>query len=90
MRHVRLRVPHTDSGEVLDGEQGMGKLMCGEGGRERAPGTGIDDHPYPVRLGSQRFGSALVPTGNLQLKKKQYAKDFGPIDPECTCPTCRK
>nr|XP_031293113.1 queuine tRNA-ribosyltransferase catalytic subunit 1 [Camelus dromedarius] len=28
--------------------------------------------------------------GDLQLKKKQYAKDFRPIDPECTCPTCQK
>lgn len=41
-------------------------------------------------LPMQRFGSALVPTGNLQLKKKQFQKDFGPIDPECGCPTCKK
>ncbi|XP_025771544.1 queuine tRNA-ribosyltransferase catalytic subunit 1 [Puma concolor] len=40
--------------------------------------------------GKERFGSALVPTGNLQLKKKQYEKDFRPIDPECACPTCQK
>lgn len=38
----------------------------------------------------QRFGSALVPTGTLQLKKKQYEKDFRPIDPACACPTCQK
>lgn len=38
----------------------------------------------------QRFGSALVSTGNLQLRKKQFQKDFRPIDPECSCPTCQK
>lgn len=31
-----------------------------------------------------------MPTGNLQLKKKQYEKDFRPIDSNCTCPTCQK
>ncbi|KAF5914353.1 hypothetical protein HPG69_000464 [Diceros bicornis minor] len=40
-------------------------------------------------LMGKRFGSALVPTGNLQLKKKQYERDFRPIDPECACPTCQ-
>lgn len=41
-------------------------------------------------LFSQRFGSALVPWGSLQVKHKQYAKDFQPIDPDCQCPTCKK
>lgn len=59
------------------------------------PGRGLEglgahaihdlDLPCP-----QRFGSALVPTGNLQLKKQQYAKDFSPINSECPCPTCQK
>lgn len=38
----------------------------------------------------QRFGSALVPWGSLQLKNKQYAKDFRPIDENCACPTCQR
>lgn len=38
---------------------------------------------------SQRFGSALVPWGSLQLRQKQFAKDFQPIDPNCHCPTCK-
>uniref|UniRef100_A0A8C7WN17 Queuine tRNA-ribosyltransferase catalytic subunit 1 n=1 Tax=Oryzias sinensis TaxID=183150 RepID=A0A8C7WN17_9TELE len=38
----------------------------------------------------QRFGSALVPWGSLQVKQKQYAKDFLPIDPDCHCPTCKR
>lgn len=41
-------------------------------------------------LYSQRFGSALVPWGSLQVKHKQYAKDLQPIDPDCHCPTCKR
>ncbi|ERE75844.1 queuine tRNA-ribosyltransferase-like protein [Cricetulus griseus] len=53
-----------------------------------ALGCDMFDCVYPTR--TARFGSALVPTGNLQLKKKQYAKDFSPINSECPCPTCQK
>ncbi|MBV98709.1 Queuine tRNA-ribosyltransferase, partial [Eschrichtius robustus] len=53
-----------------------------------ALGCDMFDCVFPTR--TARFGSALVPTGNLQLKKKQYEKDFRPIDPECACPTCQK
>lgn len=53
-----------------------------------ALGCDMFDCVYPTR--TARFGSALVPTGNLQLKKKQYAKDFSPIDSGCPCPTCQQ
>ncbi|XP_018610123.2 queuine tRNA-ribosyltransferase catalytic subunit 1 isoform X2 [Scleropages formosus] len=53
-----------------------------------ALGCDMFDCVFPTR--TARFGSALVPWGSLQLKHKQYAKDFQPIDPECTCPTCRR
>uniref|UniRef100_A0A2K6S1Y2 Queuine tRNA-ribosyltransferase catalytic subunit 1 n=1 Tax=Saimiri boliviensis boliviensis TaxID=39432 RepID=A0A2K6S1Y2_SAIBB len=52
-----------------------------------ALGCDMFDCVFPTR--TARFGSALVPTGNLQLRKKVFEKDFGPIDPECTCPTCQ-
>lgn len=35
-----------------------------------------------------RFGTAIVPSGLLQLKKSQFAGDQRPIDPDCRCPTC--
>ena len=38
----------------------------------------------------QRFGSALVPTGLLQLKQEKYKKDFRPIDKDCKCSTCER
>ncbi|XP_036616702.1 queuine tRNA-ribosyltransferase catalytic subunit 1 [Trichosurus vulpecula] len=53
-----------------------------------ALGCDMFDCVFPTR--TARFGSALVPTGNLQLKKKQFAKDFRPIDEACTCPTCQR
>ncbi|XP_064427196.1 queuine tRNA-ribosyltransferase catalytic subunit 1 isoform X5 [Mirounga angustirostris] len=53
-----------------------------------ALGCDMFDCVFPTR--TARFGSALVPTGNLQLKKKQYEKDFQPIDSNCACPTCQK
>lgn len=72
------------------GRRGRG---CCRGGQS---GGGASEHEDLVDPSSlpppfpQRFGSALVPTGNLQLKKKQYEKDFRPIDSNCTCPTCQK
>ncbi|KAM9097174.1 queuine tRNA-ribosyltransferase catalytic subunit 1 [Sarcophilus harrisii] len=53
-----------------------------------ALGCDMFDCVFPTR--TARFGSALVPTGNLQLKKKQFAKDFRPIDEACMCPTCQR
>ncbi|XP_042200637.1 queuine tRNA-ribosyltransferase catalytic subunit 1 [Callorhinchus milii] len=53
-----------------------------------ALGCDMFDCVFPTR--TARFGSALVPWGSLQLKNKQYAKDFQPIDTECNCPTCQR
>lgn len=53
-----------------------------------ALGCDMFDCVFPTR--TARFGSALVPWGSLQVKQKQYAKDFQPIDPDCQCPTCKR
>ncbi len=44
----------------------------------------------PSLLPLQRFGFALVPTGKIDLRKKEFAADFRPIDAECLCLTCRQ
>ncbi|CAB3368594.1 Hypothetical predicted protein [Cloeon dipterum] len=51
---------------------------------------GIDmfDCVFPTR--TARFGCALVPSGQLNLKQKAYASDFLPIDDECDCSTCAR
>ncbi|XP_029862821.1 queuine tRNA-ribosyltransferase catalytic subunit 1-like [Aquila chrysaetos chrysaetos] len=53
-----------------------------------ALGCDMFDCVFPTR--TARFGSALVPWGSLQLKNKQFAKDFRPIDENCDCPTCQR
>lgn len=53
-----------------------------------ALGCDMFDCVYPTR--TARFGTALVPSGHLLLKKDIYAKDFRPIDENCKCSTCRQ
>lgn len=38
----------------------------------------------------QRFGCALVRTGQLSLKQKKYENDFRPIEEDCDCTTCQR
>ncbi|XP_060517767.1 queuine tRNA-ribosyltransferase catalytic subunit isoform X2 [Cylas formicarius] len=52
-----------------------------------ALGVDMFDCVFPTR--TARFGCALLMTGQLNLKKKQYAKDFNPIDKDCSCTTCK-
>ena len=53
-----------------------------------ALGCDMYDCVFPTR--TARFGSALVRTGQLQLKSKQYQTDLNPIDKDCTCLACQK
>lgn len=50
---------------------------------------GIDmfDCVYPTR--TARFGTVLTARGNVNLRHKDHEKDFGPIDPDCSCFTCK-
>jgi queuine tRNA-ribosyltransferase len=41
----------------------------------------------PTRLG--RNGCAFTRRGRINLKNAQFFDDFGPLDPECDCQTCR-
>ncbi|KAH8865783.1 Queuine tRNA-ribosyltransferase catalytic subunit 1 [Schistosoma japonicum] len=53
-----------------------------------ALGCDMFDCVYPTRTG--RFGNALVPWGQLNLRQAKYATDFRPIDDNCSCPTCSR
>ncbi|XP_077413670.1 queuine tRNA-ribosyltransferase catalytic subunit 1 isoform X3 [Vanacampus margaritifer] len=77
------------------GVQDLSDFQCAPHGRYAvdlvvcvALGCDMFDCVFPTR--TARFGSALVPWGSLQVKQKQYAKDFKPIDPDCQCPTCQR
>ena len=36
-----------------------------------------------------RNGMLFTKRGPLVIKKQRFERDFGPIDPECTCKVCR-
>jgi queuine tRNA-ribosyltransferase len=50
-------------------------------------GMDMFDCVFPTRNG--RNASLFTRDGQLNLRNGQYQKDFSPIDPECTCYTCR-
>jgi queuine tRNA-ribosyltransferase len=51
-----------------------------------ALGVDMFDCVLPTRLA--RHGAALTPKGRLNLKNARYRRDFGPLDPECSCEAC--
>jgi len=55
----------------------------------KAVGEGIDmfDTCVPTRFG--RHGSAFTHSGKINLRNATFAKDFSPIDKECSCSVCR-
>lgn len=55
----------------------------------RAIGAGVDlfDCVLPTR--TARMGTAFSSEGRLNLKNARFTRDFGPLDPECTCSTCK-
>ncbi|MDQ0061308.1 tRNA guanosine(34) transglycosylase Tgt [Paenibacillus harenae] len=50
---------------------------------------GIDmfDCVLPTRIA--RNGTTMTSTGRLVVRNAQYAEDFGPLDPNCSCYTCK-
>ena len=54
----------------------------------RAVGVGVDmfDCVLPTRTG--RMGTAFSSQGRMNMRNAKYTRDFGPLDPQCTCETC--
>jgi queuine tRNA-ribosyltransferase len=52
-----------------------------------ARGVDLFDCVLPTR--NARNGSVFTRTGPLVVKNAIYARDFGPLDPDCQCDTCR-
>ena len=51
-------------------------------------GVDMFDCVLPTRLG--RNGSMYTSRGRINIRNNRFVKDFGPIDPECGCPVCRR
>jgi len=50
-------------------------------------GVDMADCVLPTRIA--RNGTTLTSHGKLVIRNAKYAKDFGPLDTECDCYTCR-
>jgi len=52
-------------------------------------GAGVDmfDRVLPTR--NARNGSLITSGGKIAIKNAKYAEDGGPLDPQCSCLTCR-
>ncbi len=54
----------------------------------QAIGLGVDMFDCVLPTRTARMGTAFSSAGRMNLKNAQYARDFGPLDPACTCPVC--
>jgi queuine tRNA-ribosyltransferase len=52
-----------------------------------ARGVDMFDCVLPTRIA--RHGTLMSSQGRINIKNAKYEQDFGPIDPECDCSTCR-
>ncbi len=50
-------------------------------------GVDMFDSVLPTRMA--RNGTVFTAAGRLRLLKHELERDMGPIEPSCTCPTCR-
>lgn len=50
---------------------------------------GIDLFDCVIPTRHARNGHLFVPGGSINIRNAAYARDLGPIDPECRCYTCR-
>jgi len=54
----------------------------------QAIGLGVDMFDCVLPTRTARTGTAFSSTGRMNMRNLQYARDFGPLDPTCTCSTC--
>ena len=52
-------------------------------------GAGIDMFDCVMPTRNARNGSLFTSRGKVAIKNAQYASDQGPLDPDCSCLTCR-
>ncbi len=51
-------------------------------------GMDMFDSVYPTRMA--RHGSVMTHRGVLNMRNAQFASDSKPLDPDCSCPVCRR
>jgi queuine tRNA-ribosyltransferase len=56
----------------------------------RAVAMGIDMFDCVLPTRNARNGCLFTSQGRILIKNAAYAEDPGPLDPNCSCPTCRR
>ena len=56
----------------------------------RAVREGVDMFDCVLPTRTARMGTAFSSTGRMNMRNAKYTRDFGPLDPACTCPVCQK
>ena len=54
----------------------------------RAVALGVDMFDCVLPTRTARLGTAFSSEGRLNLRNARFARDMGPLDPQCGCPTC--
>lgn len=54
-----------------------------------AIGMGVDMFDCVLPTRTARLGTAFSSQGRLNMRNAKFARDFSPLDPECTCDTCK-
>jgi queuine tRNA-ribosyltransferase len=52
-------------------------------------GMGVDMFDCVLPTRNARNGTLFTSQGKISIKRKEYAEDDSPLDPECSCYTCR-
>jgi len=56
----------------------------------RSVARGIDMFDCVLPTRNARNGCLFTSRGRILIKNAAYAEDRGPLDPDCSCPTCRR
>ena len=55
----------------------------------RAVREGVDMFDCVLPTRTARMGTAFSSAGRMNMRNAKYARDFTPLDPTCSCPTCK-
>ena len=55
----------------------------------RAVREGVDMFDCVLPTRTARMGTAFSSAGRMNMRNAKFTRDFGPLDPACTCPTCQ-
>ena len=55
----------------------------------RAVHEGVDMFDCVLPTRTARMGTAFSSQGRMNMRNAKFKHDFGPLDPACSCPTCK-